>query len=345
MNFYHKGTISLLRRFYSSKLATILSSVFVSWCMFGVLCRLAWRSASLKPLLTIPASTILPSNMNVKTAVIVLGGGLTETGAVLPHTQLRLKRAVEWYHKLGSKAIFITLSGGTPHKPNPRDSRGFQIWESTAAARGLIEMGVPADQIMEESFSLDTVGNAYFLRAVHTDPASIRKLVVITNDWHMDRTRAIFSYVFSLPRTVSCGQGSSNGKRNSGNNPTIDWTGWNAMDSLLHFLTFNCFRNNHIVSSSTTSYEGSAVNIDHCHSSYQIEFDTVDSGIADSVALQTRIQREKSSERHFLTTTRHLFHNFEEMHSWLFSQHAAYSVSRFTKENTPALTADVLKSY
>eukprot|EP01037_Dinobryon_pediforme_P020942 gene20942-21686_t len=35
----------------------------------------------------------------------------------------------------------------------------------------------------------------------HTEPRRLRKLVVVTNSWHMPRARAIFSYVFSLPMT------------------------------------------------------------------------------------------------------------------------------------------------
>ena len=84
------------------------------------------------------------------------------------------------------------------------------------------------------SFEQDTIGNAYFLRAIHIIPMSQSQsqsqrrprddtgkgamaqtqpnnlkgsltavkpnlhLIVVTNDWHMDRTRAMFEKVFSL---------------------------------------------------------------------------------------------------------------------------------------------------
>uniref|UniRef100_A0A7S3GWL5 DUF218 domain-containing protein n=1 Tax=Spumella elongata TaxID=89044 RepID=A0A7S3GWL5_9STRA len=133
------------------------------------------------------------------TAVVILGGGVTKEGTVPEHTQLRLDLAFELFQQLGERAVFFPLSGGTPHKPNPVDVRGFPIWECTAAAKKLMEMGVPPEQIYEESTSLDTIGNAYFLRAVHMSPADMYKMIVITNDWHMPRTRAIFDFVFSLP--------------------------------------------------------------------------------------------------------------------------------------------------
>lgn len=36
---------------------------------------------------------------------------------------------------------------------------------------------------------------------IHIEPGQYSRLIVITNDWHMDRTRAIFDKVFSLPLT------------------------------------------------------------------------------------------------------------------------------------------------
>jgi uncharacterized SAM-binding protein YcdF (DUF218 family) len=100
-----------------------------------------------------------------KIAVIVLGGGLTADGQVPTHTQLRLDKAAELYRSLkdGNHIVqIITLSGGTPHKPNPRDSDGFAIWEASAAAKRLLEMGIESENVLEENFSLDTIGNVSF---------------------------------------------------------------------------------------------------------------------------------------------------------------------------------------
>lgn len=97
-------------------------------------------------------------NETHSTAILVLGGGLTSSGQVPLHTQLRLEKAVSLLKKYPGSVI-ITLSGGTPHKPNPLDLNGFPIWESSAAAKKLVEMGVSAENVFEENFSLDTVGN------------------------------------------------------------------------------------------------------------------------------------------------------------------------------------------
>eukprot|EP01033_Poteriospumella_lacustris_P006320 gene6320-4535_t len=128
-------------------------------------------------------------------AIVVLGGGLTATGTLPPHTQLRVDEAIRLYRSLGGRARIITLSGGTPYKPNPLDSKGFPILEATAAARELLHRGIPANHVFEEAFSLDTIGNAYWLRSIHIHPGRYRDLYVITNDWHMPRTQAIFTTI------------------------------------------------------------------------------------------------------------------------------------------------------
>lgn len=119
---------------------------------------------------------VYSNSYSSKTAIIVLGGGLTEKGECPPHTKLRLEKAVEIYNKKKSQdgAVIIPLSGGTPYKPNPVDENGFPIWEATAAAKQLIKMGVPYSDILEEAFSLDTVGNVSYVVSVR---------MVVLNDW------------------------------------------------------------------------------------------------------------------------------------------------------------------
>lgn len=93
------------------------------------------------------------------TAIVILGGGVAADGGVPEHTSERVKLALQVDQELKQCAVFVTLSGGTPHKPNPVDSKGFPIWEATAAAKALLDAGISADRILEESFSLDTIGN------------------------------------------------------------------------------------------------------------------------------------------------------------------------------------------
>ena len=109
------------------------------------------------------------SSVCLSPIIVLPGGGVSPDGNIPKHTELRLQEAVKIYTKYKNlKPIIIPLSGGTPHKPSPVDSLGFPIWEATAAATRLIQLGIPADSILEESFSLDTVGNVKLFTLLNT---------------------------------------------------------------------------------------------------------------------------------------------------------------------------------
>ncbi|CAK9081452.1 unnamed protein product [Durusdinium trenchii] len=136
--------------------------------------------------------------------VVVPGGGLTLDGLPTKWVQRRLQEAARVYfeqQKAGRKVQVVLLSGGTTHKPMPRDPHsGFQVYEAEGGARWLIrEHKVPPEDVFEENWSLDTIANAFMLRTTHTDPAGWTKLLVINNAFHMPRTKEIFIKVFGLP--------------------------------------------------------------------------------------------------------------------------------------------------
>lgn len=128
-------------------------------------------------------------------ALIIPGGGITPDNILPSWTMARLDKAIRLF--TGSEFI-ITLSAGTVHKPPPLDKQGYPIYESHLAAKYLQDIGVPPSQILTEDVSLDTIGNAYFARTIHTDPAQFSKLAIITSEFHMPRTQAIFEWVYSL---------------------------------------------------------------------------------------------------------------------------------------------------
>ncbi len=138
--------------------------------------------------------------MNEYDAVLVLGGGLREDGAVPPWVENRLKRALEL---AGCATPILTLSAGTTHKPGPRDGEGRTIFESVAGARWLLKRSYRQELLFTEAASYDTIGNAYFARVIHTDPAGWRRLAVITSEFHMARTEAIFRWIFAVEPSAS----------------------------------------------------------------------------------------------------------------------------------------------
>jgi uncharacterized SAM-binding protein YcdF (DUF218 family) len=126
-------------------------------------------------------------------AVLIPGGGLTDAGELPPYVVARLDRALAH-----PAAYFIPLSAGTPHRPPPLDARGYPICEAWPAARYLRAHGIPERRILAETFSYDTIGNAFFTRLVHAEPRGLRRLHVVTSEFHMPRTEAIFRWVFGV---------------------------------------------------------------------------------------------------------------------------------------------------
>jgi hypothetical protein len=131
-------------------------------------------------------------------AVVVPGGGIDpKTGAPRPWVAARLDAA---FHLDAVTRFFMVLSRGTTHRPPPLNARGHPIDEATSSAAYLIRKGVQdPSRILVETWSLDTIGNAYFARMMLAEPLDLRKVLVITSTFHMPRTRTIFEWVFSLP--------------------------------------------------------------------------------------------------------------------------------------------------
>jgi uncharacterized SAM-binding protein YcdF (DUF218 family) len=127
-------------------------------------------------------------------AILILGGGVREGGELPPWARARYDLALQ--RQAGEP--LICLSAGTTHRPPPLDNTGFPVLECIAGARHLMSQGIPARQIRLETASYDTVGNAYFAKLLHVDPAGWSRLLVITSESHMPRTRAIFEWVFGF---------------------------------------------------------------------------------------------------------------------------------------------------
>eukprot|EP00588_Corethron_pennatum_P024830 CAMPEP_0194328174 /NCGR_PEP_ID=MMETSP0171-20130528/43783_1 /TAXON_ID=218684 /ORGANISM="Corethron pennatum, Strain L29A3" /LENGTH=383 /DNA_ID=CAMNT_0039088413 /DNA_START=72 /DNA_END=1223 /DNA_ORIENTATION=- len=103
----------------------------------------------------------------------------------------------------------LCLSAGTAHLPQlMAKHNGLPIWESTASACYLFELFskdpctfehyAAEKKIFVETSSYDTISNAYFARTVHTDQCGWRNLLIITSEFHMDRSKAIFDWIFSI---------------------------------------------------------------------------------------------------------------------------------------------------
>jgi hypothetical protein len=127
-------------------------------------------------------------------AILIPGGGVREGGILPSWVRRRFDRAV----CIQQGEYIVALSAGTTHRPPPADKKGFPIFESVAGARYLMDAGIPPEQILTETQSYDTIGNAFFSRILHVDPLGLRRLLIITSGFHLPRTEAVFRWVYSL---------------------------------------------------------------------------------------------------------------------------------------------------
>lgn len=172
-----------------------VAGMAVAWTYHTLM--MLWISPEHGPLPAVPYHSPAAGRYH---AIIVPAGGQRDDGAPPPHVMARLELAAALYTAAREpKPFVITTAWGTPHKPCPHDVAGFERHEAADNAASLLSLGVSPSHLLEESVSLETVGNAYFTRLLHTEVRGLRRLAVINNHFHMPRTRAVFEHVFSVP--------------------------------------------------------------------------------------------------------------------------------------------------
>ena len=147
-----------------------------------------------RPLLDVAQGVDLVRKKKID-AVLVLGGGPpVSPRRTMAFVEKRIDAAKALYDAQPTVKI-LTLSAGSAHARQLLTTDGLPIWESTAAAASLLDRGVPGIALFAETTSYDTIGNAFFARTNHIDIQNWRSLVVITTDWHIQRSRAIFEWI------------------------------------------------------------------------------------------------------------------------------------------------------
>lgn len=115
--------------------------------------------------------------------VIALGGGVNRDGSLPLAVQKRVNKCVEIYLK-GETEKFLMCGGGTG-----------EISEADAMKNFLLSQSIPENDIFLEAESLNTVGNAWFAKTMFLDIHQWLEPVIVTSQFHMPRTKFIFSSV------------------------------------------------------------------------------------------------------------------------------------------------------
>ena len=131
--------------------------------------------------------------------IIVLAGGLNEKGEVHEWVRRRLERTVDLYER--HQVPILCCGGGTYHKPPFLNSGNFVVHESTECVNFLVQAGIKKEMIYREWSSYDTIANAFFSLTTHVwcNP-KFQKIAIITSEFHMDRTKEIFNWIYSLEK-------------------------------------------------------------------------------------------------------------------------------------------------
>ncbi|OEU09797.1 hypothetical protein FRACYDRAFT_194788 [Fragilariopsis cylindrus CCMP1102] len=110
-----------------------------------------------------------------------------------------------------NELAILCLSAGTAHLSQLLSLDGLPIWESTACASYILSKMKESEEIYVETTSYDTIGNAFYARTSHTDiMKNWNTLLIITNEFHMERTQKIFNWIYSLDNNDDEGSSSTN---------------------------------------------------------------------------------------------------------------------------------------
>jgi uncharacterized SAM-binding protein YcdF (DUF218 family) len=144
-----------------------------------------------------------PAAYSPADAIIVLGRGVTPSGALPLPARFRVERAVSLY-RLGVAPRLIVTGRWSLMTVDPPP-----ITEARAMADLAIQLGVPTEAVFLEEDARDTIGNAYFVARRLLEPNGWRSVRVVTSDFHVPRAAWVFQKVLGDDYDVAFSPSSS----------------------------------------------------------------------------------------------------------------------------------------
>lgn len=251
-------------------------------------------------------------------AIVIPGAGgprdADDPAESLPEwTKIRLDWVIRIYGN--SDVPVVVLSSGTYHKSGVLDKNSKNWSECTAMAMYLRDHKFDIRRVYEENLSYDTIGNAFFFRTTHAQLRDWSSLLVVVNEFHYPRVKAIFDWIFGLP-----------------------WSPPVETDSKVKAAIEWIFGISTTVSTETKWY---------------IDYHVIpDSDLNPELAsvIKARKEREQRSLKQLQETVREIdAKSMVDVHEWLFSKHDLYSSGSKIKLSTdprpPMTDTDCLNSY
>jgi len=122
--------------------------------------------------------------------IIVLGRGIEEDGSLPPDPKSRVRKTAELYKN--GVAPLVVMSGAWTYHFDIHPTRS----EAEAMKEYAIELGIPESAIIEESKSMDTIGNVYFTKKDIVEPRGFTNIAIIASEDHMPRVKYLFEKIY-----------------------------------------------------------------------------------------------------------------------------------------------------
>lgn len=118
---------------------------------------------------------------------VTLSNRINPDGTLQEDVRRRVDLSITLYQNEFGQTI--TMSGGYADREAP-------FTHAEAMKRYAIQQGVPNNDILKEEDSLDTIGQAYFVKKNVIVPKNWDRFSVVSSEYHIPRVKKIFNFIF-----------------------------------------------------------------------------------------------------------------------------------------------------
>ena len=136
--------------------------------------------------------------------IIVLSNTVTANGKLSEESKLRVQMGKQLFDS--NRASFVIMNGG-PSKVDDGTyiQRGKRPYHCDIMRDYAISLGMPAEKVLVQDYSSDTVGEIYFVRRMLLEPYHWNDVTIVTSDYHLSRVRTICDILLKDISVDFCG--------------------------------------------------------------------------------------------------------------------------------------------